>query len=94
MGDAALKAEVLQLFRAQFGETAAMFNRLTSAQDWRFAAHALRGTAAAIGALEVASLATLMEEHGLPEADDLRSQAIGQIERAVRRYLAEVAQLI
>lgn len=71
----------------------AVFGTLQTDKDWRFAAHAMRGTAAAIGALEVASLATLMEEQGMPEATEACAARVTAMSEAVERYLAAVSYL-
>ncbi len=91
MGDRALQAEVIGLFRSQFGKPAELFGSINATQDWRFAAHSLRGTAAALGALEVTELAALMEHDGIPAGKDQRLAAIRRLDMAVGRFMAEVA---
>jgi hypothetical protein len=90
MGDSGLQIEVIQLFVAQFGNPLAIFGGVFDVKAWRFAAHSLRGTAAAIGALEVAELAAAMERDGPPEGVYDHADAVKAICLAVDRYLAEV----
>jgi hypothetical protein len=93
MGDPALQSEVIQLFRAQFGRPLELFADVTDSQAWRFAAHSLRGTAAALGGLEVAGLATAMELDGMPANHNDRIAMICMLDSAVSRFLAEVSPL-
>jgi HPt (histidine-containing phosphotransfer) domain-containing protein len=91
MGDPALQSEVIALFRQQFGRPLEFFGGINEAKEWRFAAHSLRGTAAALGALEVAGLAALLEQDGMPASGADRKSMIHAVDDAVARFLTEVA---
>jgi hypothetical protein len=57
MHDAGLQAEVLGLFRTQLGDVIRQLADGLPERDWRFVAHTLRGTAVAVGAFEIATIA-------------------------------------
>lgn len=80
LGDRALEREVLELFRAQASIYLERLDAAQSAQEWRDAAHSLKGSAAAIGAWRAAAAAE--------RAETVSGEALTQ-ERADR--LREVA---
>lgn len=64
MHDQRLAAEVLGLFLAQLPTTLQLLDEAATAADWRFAAHALKGSAAAVGAQKLHRLAVGLESGG------------------------------
>lgn len=62
MGDAAIAREVLELFRIQAEDAAGRLDS-SSAEQRRFLAHGLRGSASGIGAFTVARAAAAVETH-------------------------------
>jgi HPt (histidine-containing phosphotransfer) domain-containing protein len=80
LGNAEVEREVLQLFCEH---APIMFSRLSAAateKDWRDSAHALKGSALALGAWRIADLATQAEAtDGFAHRGDL----LGRIEGAI-----------
>jgi chemotaxis protein histidine kinase CheA len=93
LGNRDLEEEVLLLFADQIPE---MFGRIREAetvQDWRIAVHTLKGSARAIGAWGVASLAERAERLG--DIDGRHPAMAGEIKlalRAVHRFIEEFVQ--
>ena len=61
MHDQRLAAEVLGLFLAQLPATLKLLEEAGTPLDWKFAAHTLKGSAAAVGALRLQNLAACLE---------------------------------
>jgi len=78
-GDEALEREVLTLFLTKSRADLARMAAATSARERREAAHALVGSARAVGAGEVARIAALIERAG-----ELRPADIAALQGAVR----------
>lgn len=69
LGDAALEREVLDLFFQQLPKTIAALSGARSAQEWKVAAHTLKGSGRAVGAWRIARIAEQAEHAGgLPGA--------------------------
>jgi HPt (histidine-containing phosphotransfer) domain-containing protein len=82
-GDAELEREVLQLFVTQ---SRIYLNRLKEARDveqWRRAAHTIKGSARGIGAWAVAERAEATELLGHKVEDELCRKAIAALEQEV-----------
>jgi len=89
LGDRLLEDEVLGLFEQQAGEVIATLGRATQSRDWTMATHTVKGSARAVGAFEVASIAERLETEG-PDGTRTR-QLIEEIEAALgraRRFIA------
>lgn len=96
-GNAELEREVLELFA---GQAPLYLDRLAAADTpvaWRDAAHTLKGSAAAVGALRVAQLAELAErlDITLPEAmaEGCRERAVAAVATAVEEACQAIAQI-
>jgi HPt (histidine-containing phosphotransfer) domain-containing protein len=88
MGNRALEVEVLQLFAGQAPETLAMLAAAVTDRDWHIAAHTLKGSARAVGAWEIATLAETAERDG--PAEPSRSENLARIGASlehVRQYI-------
>lgn len=97
LGNTDLEREVLGLFA---GQAPSYLDRLASArspQDWRDAAHTLKGSAAAVGALHVAELAEVAErlDRAGPGAasDAERARAVAALGRAIETACRIIADL-
>lgn len=66
LGDAALEAEILDLFVKQAPLTIARLKGAQDARQWKEAAHTLKGSARAIGAWRLAQVAEGCEAAGFP----------------------------
>lgn len=79
MQDKALAAEVLGLFLAQLPQLVEALGAAGTLEEWRSAAHALKGAAASIGAPRLQFLAAELETMGFPaepQVRQLRLQAV------------------
>lgn len=89
LGDRLLEEEVLDLFEQQASDVVASLASATDRRDWAMAAHTIKGSARAVGAFEVATIAERLEAEG--PAGGRTRQLIEEIEAALgraRRYIA------
>jgi HPt (histidine-containing phosphotransfer) domain-containing protein len=95
MGDSGLELEILGLFADQLPITIGGLLNAATEKDWAMAAHTLKGSARAVGAWPLATLAEGAERlHGLPDAD-VRRAVVGRLETAAgeaREYIASLAR--
>ena len=83
LGDRALETEILRLFQAQLPETLAALRAATTQNDWKTAAHTLKGSSRAIGAWQIADLAEGAEQLMCKTDPAACSAAISRLEKAV-----------
>ncbi len=70
LGDRGLELEILGLFVDQLPITIGALKNAPTEKEWGMAAHTLKGSARAVGAWPLATLAEGAERlHGLPDAD-------------------------
>ena len=74
MGSAALEREVLELFAHHVPGYLEQLQAAATRKAWRDAAHTIKGSAAAVGALRLARLAEMAERLD-PEAADVQPEA-------------------
>lgn len=95
LGDRALEVEVLGLFVDQLPISIGALKNAPSAKEWGVAAHTLKGSARAVGAWSLASLAETAEKlHGLPDAVE-RGRVVRRLEEAAgeaRDYIASLCR--
>lgn len=82
-GDEALEQELLSLFQAQAPLTLCQLQEAQSDRQWIEAAHALKGSARAVGAREVADLAADAERTGAGQPGE-RQAFVSAIKKAVQ----------
>lgn len=82
MGDYKLEKEILGLFLGQLPQTIKALSEASTDQDWRIAAHTLKGSGRAVGAWRVARLAELAERQLNVKNRAMCSQAVERIEEA------------
>jgi HPt (histidine-containing phosphotransfer) domain-containing protein len=90
LGNADLEREVLGLFA---GQAPAYLDRMKAAatqHDWREAAHTLKGSAAAVGAVQVAKLAETIERLTPPPAGAEREALCATLATAIAATQAEI----
>jgi len=94
MGDEALEIEILGLFSDQLPVTIAALKQADTEKAWGIAAHTLKGSARAVGAWPLATIAENAERLGpIPDAA-ARRQVIERLEvaaAAVQEYIASLA---
>lgn len=93
-GDPALQAEVLRLFLDQSAALIAGLKKAGTGDEWKAAAHKLKGSALGVGAGVVAKLAA-QAEHLVFEADEeWKRQAILPLGEAITATNGEIAVLL
>jgi HPt (histidine-containing phosphotransfer) domain-containing protein len=93
LGNQALQCEVLQLFADQAPLTLAQLHAADTQKAWRDAAHALKGSARAVGAWRVGNCAEKAEAIGVgAQEKGPLIQAIGAALDEAIRYIASLAQ--
>lgn len=88
-GDLALERELLSLFLGHFAPIRAQLDAASSAQDWKFAAHSLKGSARSIGAPTIAALAETLEAIGYDEPDAGRRRVLDALDAAMAAFASE-----
>ncbi len=95
MGDALLEQEILGLFADQLPITIAALKEAHTDKEWGMAAHTLKGSARAVGAWTLATIAETAERlHSLQDTS-ARGVIVQRIEDAAgvaRRYIASLSQ--
>jgi HPt (histidine-containing phosphotransfer) domain-containing protein len=95
MGDAGLELEILGLFADQLPITIAALKNAASQKEWGMAAHTLKGSARAVGAWPLATIAESAERlHSLQDSTE-RGEVVHRIEEAAdvaRSYIAGLGQ--
>jgi HPt (histidine-containing phosphotransfer) domain-containing protein len=95
LGDRGLELEILGLFLDQLPITIGALKNAPSDKEWGMAAHTLKGSARAVGAWSLATIAESAERlHGLPDAD-VRSAVVRHLEEAAgeaREYIATLVR--
>ncbi len=82
LGDPVLEREILGLFLAQLPLTLEALKFAATDKDWHMAAHTLKGSARAVGAFELASLALEAEKLGR-SGGSATTAIVSRIEEAV-----------
>ena len=75
LGNGALEREVLELFAGQMPRYVEQLHAAASAKEWALAAHTIKGSALAVGARRLASLAQTAERLDV-EANSVNSQTV------------------
>jgi HPt (histidine-containing phosphotransfer) domain-containing protein len=91
LGNADLEREVLGLFAEHAPNYLARMQSAATQHDWREAAHTLKGSAAAVGAVKVARLAEGIERVTPPEAGSDRLALCADLAQAVEATRAAIA---
>lgn len=93
LGNLALEREVLQLFAQQMPVYVDQLRRAENSGDWKLAAHTIKGSARAIGADRLASVAQLAEGLDLAATSrsDLREQAAEAVAVAANEVCSYIA---
>lgn len=83
MGDEALMRELLAMFCDRLEEMLGGLRAARTADEWHFAAHSLKGSARAVGAVDIARLAEALER------DHVAGRArLGELEELARAFCA------
>jgi HPt (histidine-containing phosphotransfer) domain-containing protein len=93
MGDPKLELEILGLFADQLPITIDALKSASSEKEWTMAAHTLKGSARAVGAWQLASIAETAERLKLLSDTTACGQMISRLEQSAgiaRRYIASL----
>jgi HPt (histidine-containing phosphotransfer) domain-containing protein len=94
LGERALEREVLELFRAQSVVYLERLRRARSEQEWKDAAHSLKGSASAIGAWRAAEAAQHAESLSGTRLNASRDLRLREIESSLREAEAYIGALL
>lgn len=86
MHDQRLAAEVLGLFLAQLPATLQLLDEAGTAAAWKFAAHTLKGSCAAVGAQKLQNLAACLEVLAFPGDAQLRLLRLQGLKAAAAEF--------
>lgn len=93
-GDAALERELLGLFLGHFAPVRSQLDAALSAQNWKFAAHTLKGSARSIGAPQIAALAEKLEIMGFDASGKSKKQTLDALDAALTAFAGEVKKAV
>lgn len=93
-GDEALERELVGLFLGQFQPVRAQFAAARSADDWKFAAHSLKGSARSIGAPQIAALTEKLESIGFSAPARTKTGLLKKLDRAMAAFAAEAEKIL
>ena len=93
-GDPALERELVNLFLSHFAPVRTQLDAARSAQEWKFAAHSLKGSARSIGAPRIAALADKLESMGFEEPQKRKTQLLDELDAAMTAFAAQVKKVI
>jgi HPt (histidine-containing phosphotransfer) domain-containing protein len=93
LGDKSLELEILGLFIEQVPMTLESLKSALTEQDWKMAAHTLKGSARAVGAWRLAKLSERAERLGGPSDRTACSLVLREIEEAAAEARAQIAAL-
>jgi HPt (histidine-containing phosphotransfer) domain-containing protein len=93
-GDPALERELVNLFLSHFVPVRTQLDAARSAQEWKFAAHSIKGSARSMGAPQLAALADRLDslEFEVPKAS--KAQLLDELDAAMAAFASEVKKAI
>jgi len=93
--DLALQREVVELFLGHFAPVRTQLDAARSAQDWKFAAHSLKGSARSVGAPRVAAIAEKLDAMDFEESMmNRKTRLLDDLDAAMAAFAAEVKKAI
>ncbi len=87
LDDPALECELLGLFLAQAENARTQLALAGSVEDWKLAAHSLKGSALAVGAVAIANLSACIEDDGFV-AGGARQLLLSELDWAIHTFRA------
>jgi HPt (histidine-containing phosphotransfer) domain-containing protein len=93
-GNGALERELIGLFLSQFTPIMTQLDAAASLDDWKFAAHTLKGSARSIGAPQIAALAEELEAIGRGGAKKGRAKVLARLEKAMAAFAGEAEKIV
>jgi HPt (histidine-containing phosphotransfer) domain-containing protein len=93
-GDQALERELVSLFLGHFAPVRRQLEEAAMAQDWKFAAHSLKGSARSIGAPRIAAIAEELEAIGFNAPGASKAKALAALDEAMASFADKVKKAI
>jgi HPt (histidine-containing phosphotransfer) domain-containing protein len=93
-GDPKLEVELVHLFLSHFAPVRTQLDAARSAQDWRFAAHSLKGSARSIGAPELAAVAERLDAMSFEVPQDSKAGLLDELDAAMAAFAREVKKTV
>ena len=93
-GDDALERELIGLFLAQFAPMRGQLHAAATADDWKFAAHSLKGSARSIGAPRIGALSDALEDLGWNGPAEARKDLLAELDLAMAAFAAEAEKVL
>lgn len=93
MGDRELEQEILGLFADQLPITISALKNAPSEKEWGIAAHTLKGSARAVGAWSLATIAESAERLRPLPNEEVRGRVVERLEEAASAARAYIASL-
>lgn len=93
MGDAALEAELLGLFRIQAGQQFGQICQAETIEDWKMAVHTLKGAARGVGAGAIAALAETIENAGFDSPKNTKDALLAELDQQISVCAAQIELL-
>ena len=93
-GEPALERELVTLFLGHFAPVRTQLEQATSAKDWKFAAHSLKGSARSIGAPQIANIAEQLEIMGFAGTESGKKQILDALDQAMAAFADETKRAI
>jgi len=88
--DPALEYELVNLFLSHFAPVRTQLDAACSAQEWKFAAHSLKGSARSIGAPQLAVLADELDTTDFEAPQDSKARLLDELDAAMAAFAREV----
>jgi Hpt domain len=91
--DRALRTEILGLFSTQLDVLLDSLSHPQSAESWRYLTHTLKGAAAAVGAMQIASIASVWAQYTFPRSKKQREKFMQELDAACLQFKNQAALL-
>lgn len=83
LGSPVLEQEIIDLFLPQLAQITARLKTAPDTASWRLAVHTLKGSAAAVGAIQIGAIAAGLEELGFESPAACRADVIAALDVAI-----------
>ena len=93
-GDPALRRELLNLFLSHFAPVRTQLDAARTPQDWKFAAHSLKGSARSIGAPELSALADRLDSMEFEVPMESKVRLLDELDAAMAAFTREVKKSV
>ena len=88
-----LEREIIDLFLGQLPGTVAMIGQADSPENWKLATHTLKGSAAAVGARRINTIACQLDEQNFDLDVNVKKMLLDELAEAVADFRAMAARI-